>query len=71
MSKIKSKKIISMRELARVSSIKYSKIYANSVGRYEQSTLTEPEKTRMCNALYEGLEAWSELLGVKFNMKRA
>lgn len=71
MAKEKSKKIISMRELARVSSIKYSKIYANSIGRYEQSTLTEAEKTRLCNALYEGLDAWGELLGVKFNMKRA
>jgi hypothetical protein len=70
MSKSKSYKIISMRELSRVSGIGYSKIYANIIGRYEESTLTESEKTRLCNALYDELGDWAKLLDAKIIMKR-
>jgi hypothetical protein len=71
MAKQKSYKIISMRELSRVSGIGYSKIYANIIGRYETSTLTESEKTKLCNAIFEELGDWAALLDAKIIMKRA
>lgn len=63
-------KIISLRTLSKASGIGYSKIYANLIKRYENNTLTESEKTKLCNALYKELEPFSEFLGVKFVMQR-
>lgn len=63
-------KIISVRKLSESSGINYSKIYANMINRYENNTLTDMEKTKLCNALYAELEALSTFLGVKIILKR-
>lgn len=61
-------KIISIRKLAETSKIPYTKIYNCLRGKY--NSMTDAEKTQLCNALYFELEPFGNFLGIDIILRR-
>jgi hypothetical protein len=61
-------KIISLRQLAKSADMDYQKLYFNLTGRY--ASMTDTDRTVLCNTLYDELEQLSNFLRVDIIIKR-
>jgi hypothetical protein len=62
-------KIINMRQLAKAADMDYQKLYFNLTARYD--SITDREKTELCNALYKELRCLSDFLEIDIILKRS